>query len=441
MKTVQRLHNAESGAVALLMLAAAMILFMCALIIYDAGVVIRDKTDVNVAADTAAYSQASVEARSMNMIAFANIGKRTIVGIHNMYYFQYPMYAAWWAGQCSKCCCGMFCGCWTACLNCAGNAADMSPFIELFDWLSFLSDDDLEKNLKDLDKFQDDLRKNSAYWGLGEAMSRGARNGASMVLGWPPPDNAAYGALPLKRGNPSESCLTPTLLADNPVTAVTLIEWRANFADLRQRSTSKPFVAKQGPRERVNIAYSYMACPMVTPEDGAPFFNEASSNNSQDMARRSNYIYAYRAAADLDGILRNNYSILPREYVPPAGVTMPRGGVWSMARSEFYFPPENKPATILKDGAHDMWMFHPGWYGKLRPLTLPHEKPPVEHTTMFEEAIGLGSTIAMTKFNMNGNPEFDPSKFSTDLIYMKGNVTPGMTGTVEGRHITDGMAK
>ena len=112
-----------------------------------------------------------------------------------------------------------------------------------------------------------------------------------------------------------------------------------------------------------------------------------------------------------------------------------------MARGEFYFPPENKPDTFLKDGAHDMWMFHPGWYGKLRPLTLPNEEPPVVHSTMFQQSIVLGSAIAMTLFNMSGNPEFDFGKYTNDLMYMRMNVTPGMSGTVEGRHITDGMAK
>lgn len=437
---LRQFHACQQGAVALLMLASAMILVLCALVIYDAGIVIRDKTDVNVAADTAAYSQAAVEARSMNMIAFANIGKRTVVGIHNMYYFQYPMYAAWWAGQCSRCCCGWYCGCWTECLNCIGNAIDGSPFMELFDWLAFLGDDDLEQNLEDLDAFQDDLREYSAYWGLGEAMTRGARNGANMVLGYPPPSNTTYAPLPLERGEPHESCLTPAIFTDNPVTIVTLLEWAANFMDLRQRSTSSPNVARQGPRERVNIAYSFLACPFFSPDEGAPFYNAASSNSSEDMMKRSNYIYAYRVAGDLDGILRDNYGIMPGEYVPPAGVTMPRGGVWSMARSEFYFPPENKPDTIF-DGAHDMWMFHPGWYGKIRPLTLPNEKPPVEHTTMFQQSLTLGTALAMGIFNMSGNPEFDFSKFTEDVIYMRTNVTPGMTGTVEGRHITDGMAK
>ena len=112
-----------------------------------------------------------------------------------------------------------------------------------------------------------------------------------------------------------------------------------------------------------------------------------------------------------------------------------------MARSEFYFPPENKPDTFLKDGAHDLWMFHPGWYGKIRPLTLPNEQLPVEHTEMFNDSLTLGAALAMSLFNMTGDPEFEYGRYLNDIVYMRTNVTPGMKGSVEGHHITDGMAK
>lgn len=70
-------HSNQSGAVALLCLAALLVLFMVGLTLWDAGEGARNKISAQMGADTAAYSQASVRARSMNMIAFANIGKRT----------------------------------------------------------------------------------------------------------------------------------------------------------------------------------------------------------------------------------------------------------------------------------------------------------------------------------------------------------------------------
>src|SRR5690554_5242355 len=109
--SLQRMHRDESGAIVLLCLAACMFLFMVGLLMYDAGKVARDKVDVQMAADTAAYSQAAVKARAMNSIAFANVGKRTISGIRNMYYTQFIHYLDWYQGQCSRCCCGFWCGC------------------------------------------------------------------------------------------------------------------------------------------------------------------------------------------------------------------------------------------------------------------------------------------------------------------------------------------
>src|SRR5690554_6489313 len=134
---VQRWHRDESGAIVLLCLAACLFLFMVGLLMYDTGQVARDKVDVQMAADTAAYSQASVQARAMNSIAFANVGKRTITGIRNMYYTQFSHYFSWYRGQCKRCCCGFWCGCWGACLNCAGNTLSLVPLLGAVDSLFF----------------------------------------------------------------------------------------------------------------------------------------------------------------------------------------------------------------------------------------------------------------------------------------------------------------
>ncbi len=97
-----RLRDDESGAILLAALAACMVLIMTTMIIWDAGRSARDKIDVQTAADTAAYSQASVRARSMNMLAFTNVAKRSIVGMHSMYYGMFWGLAVWWAEQCAQ---------------------------------------------------------------------------------------------------------------------------------------------------------------------------------------------------------------------------------------------------------------------------------------------------------------------------------------------------
>jgi hypothetical protein len=97
-----RLRDDESGAIMLAALAACMVLIMVTLIIWDAGRSARDKIDVQNAADSAAYSQAAVRARSMNMLAFTNVAKRSIVGMHSMYYGMFWGLAVWWAEQCGE---------------------------------------------------------------------------------------------------------------------------------------------------------------------------------------------------------------------------------------------------------------------------------------------------------------------------------------------------
>ena len=109
-----RMHRDEGGAIVVLAFAGCLFLFLVGLTLYDAGFMARDKVDVQNAADTAAYSQAAVKARAMNMVSFANVGKRTIVGIGSMYFWQQLFYFIWWVGECSECCCWP-CGCWDAC--------------------------------------------------------------------------------------------------------------------------------------------------------------------------------------------------------------------------------------------------------------------------------------------------------------------------------------
>lgn len=81
----ERFHNEERGAVALLMLAATIVIMLLSWVIYDAGVSTRTKVRVQAAADTAAFSQAAIKARTMNMLAYTNIAKRSIWAAHSMY--------------------------------------------------------------------------------------------------------------------------------------------------------------------------------------------------------------------------------------------------------------------------------------------------------------------------------------------------------------------
>lgn len=82
---LRQLHSNQSGAVALLLLASFLILFMLAMVLYDTGKSARDKMDVQIAADNGAYSHSVVKARTMNMVAYSNTIKRMIYAYANVY--------------------------------------------------------------------------------------------------------------------------------------------------------------------------------------------------------------------------------------------------------------------------------------------------------------------------------------------------------------------
>jgi len=88
-----RFNANQGGAVALMTMAALLIIMMMAWVVYDSGDAARDALDVQAAADTAAWSQSAVEARSMNMIAFANVGKRVTFGMTSFYQSLWLAYA------------------------------------------------------------------------------------------------------------------------------------------------------------------------------------------------------------------------------------------------------------------------------------------------------------------------------------------------------------
>ena len=82
---VSRFHRGEGGAVAMLALAATLIILLSALVVIDATGVTSSNIHVQHTTDVSAYSQATIQARSMNMVAYTNVGKRMTVGMVNTY--------------------------------------------------------------------------------------------------------------------------------------------------------------------------------------------------------------------------------------------------------------------------------------------------------------------------------------------------------------------
>lgn len=97
------LHHEESGAIMMAALAGTLILFMISMALYDAGNVARTKIQVQTAADTAAYSQAAVKARTMNANAYVNVTKRSIVGMAEVYHASYSMFFSYVSANARAC--------------------------------------------------------------------------------------------------------------------------------------------------------------------------------------------------------------------------------------------------------------------------------------------------------------------------------------------------
>jgi hypothetical protein len=96
-KQIRSIHRDETGAVMMFMLVATLILMLTAWALWDTGKAASTKLELQNASDAAAISQASIKARSMNMIAYTNIGKRSIFAIHSLYISHFLAYADWTA--------------------------------------------------------------------------------------------------------------------------------------------------------------------------------------------------------------------------------------------------------------------------------------------------------------------------------------------------------
>lgn len=89
------LHGDQGGAVIMLSLAGMLLILLAAMMAFDASMATKEKAQVQSAADFSALSQASIKARSMNMLAYANIAKRSIWAIHSLYPAHIHAYRNW----------------------------------------------------------------------------------------------------------------------------------------------------------------------------------------------------------------------------------------------------------------------------------------------------------------------------------------------------------
>ena len=212
-------HREEGGAVLMLALAGALIIFMTGLVMYDAGESARQKVEVQTGSDTAALSHAVVKARSMNMIAYANTAKRIMYGYNVIYVAAYlglvaavatyyAISASEYAGVSSCKICFIICVPEPICIA-SQVAAGTLALVKAIKGTIQLVMETIEasmnnaptlmglgvggdqwrsvKEMNALDFYQEYSLKVAPWWGWGEAVTRGIRNKANLVGTWPPP--------------------------------------------------------------------------------------------------------------------------------------------------------------------------------------------------------------------------------------------------------------
>lgn len=189
---VAALDGNESGAVMLLLLAAFLVLFMLALTLYDTGKAAGDKMEVQIAADSAAFSHAVIKSRTMNMISYANIIKRM--------YFSYSV--------------TYLNGLAALVLVTAAHIIACAPkpiprpqsCVELFENSLLLIAETIEafydipnlsliggessrpaNELPALERYQQYMFKITPWWAWVEGVTRSMNNGAMASASWPPP--------------------------------------------------------------------------------------------------------------------------------------------------------------------------------------------------------------------------------------------------------------
>ena len=192
-----QLRRGQSGAIAVLCLAAMLIIMLMGLVIFDSIEIANEKVHLQASADAAAFSQSSIEARTMNMTAFTNVGKR----INVAYVTAYDTIMGWlgWlvgAGWVLTILCAA-----AAVLTAGGLAGvckKMAQIVagatcvwakELVDQnrLSEVISNTFGPELRAFNNYQQYKADITPYWAWSEGVWKGIENRAPITMGYPAP--------------------------------------------------------------------------------------------------------------------------------------------------------------------------------------------------------------------------------------------------------------
>lgn len=401
---VHAMHRDQGGAVALMCMAALIILFMMSMVIIDSGMVAREKIQTQIAADTAAYGHAAVRARAANMVAFNNVAKRSIVGLHTVYHSAWIAYVAWYMSHVARCfkkwpnlssCRKVFKNFMTVIRESMGDWAkisgDPSPaFLKAIPKPIIFGGDTKKKYSKEMEqitKYQNYILKLAPWWAYAEASVRGSRNGSHITVSWPPPKGLTRGvtgfiqtvtsilqSFGLFRKTGREDTMETNLykykkrvlgivpaiceatgswnMVSDPAFGV---EMMANTAI--QASRSKKDAPKFAGTWIVAGSAACAAAHLLGFKTNDTGYFEPKSYS--DRKQRSGVIMSYRNAPLNAGRYKENFAVANAwsDYQTSQNAVIPdhSSGPWALAGNE-----------IVQIGDKDPW--HTNWTGRMRPI-------------------------------------------------------------------------
>jgi hypothetical protein len=403
-RLLERFHRDQNGAVALVMLAAFLALFMMGMVIYDANMSVADKLDVQAAADSASWSQSTIEARTMNMVAFTNVGKRVTVGFTSMYQ------AAIWANVAviaqlaialaaclvANAICPGCCGCLTSLCNYLRNLLEAAIDIldeESDDWDKFngqsigVANEELMKDffgadIKALNNYQDYMIDITPWWSWAEGTLRGVQNGATITASFPAPDTLAGGIFDSLTSLAGQSGVEDKLpLEPGSYDSGTCDDGaRSGVPDRLTHGgefTLRSFATVSGQYETIvmgmidvqAIGLYGTACgslESVYGNEGAPIEVSGMGSEARYNMFTSNLALAYYAdkrMSDDSGDQRSKLGFVEHDY-NAANPMHKAPGYWAFARSEI---------SYRGDQGSGEWKWNPRWTTRMRPVALPGE--------------------------------------------------------------------
>lgn len=435
----------ERGAVLLLCLAAILILMLMGWVMLDAIFVTVDKGNAQQSADTAAFSQASAQARSMNMLAFTNVAKRSLIGVHTVYESMFTAYEDWVHWMAMEC----------AAQSPRCDEEKLARNLELYgkeletDYSAY--QDNLPyyyADLRALDNYQQHIADVAPWWSFSEAVLRAQRNGATLATSFPPPPgyapsdaprvlddvvhetggdsslaynvSSAVGRLPVSRADYQEGMVQAGMLERRVFADPEGGEHSMNVREHRSRSERAAadweVITRGGSMGRGGLMRRRLENAHENIQRwGAPWllnrYDEEANwllDTSQIAITYHNEPRYFEGMADKFDLVGGELDSTPSSSGDDHYRTR---GTWGMSRAEISFQTAEQD-----DDAHpDMW--RPSWTARMRPVVFPGElrQAGIDFNAIYHSSI----EHLMLSGRMHATAPDDPGEFMEDLVYFE----------------------